>query len=325
MLFIFSDLNGTILAFEHHRYDAAIPAIERLKSHKIPLILTTGQTYDETIHFLKEINLIEPVIFENGSGILIPKEHKLYSSIFLSNTILFFELDDYIIIQKGHSKQKIDNALKAIEKELREQDFYRKLRLVGFRELELYELRKLLNEASNSKLKAAKNRLFSESFEVFTDDDYCEGSLNIKEVSFAMPGESELLQPSLKMLNKIASKYDCQVLKGGLSYHLLSNNCSKGSTIKWFLSKMRRAYPEQKIASVGIGDGQNDVSMLLSVDKAIVIPSKISYRIQDEIKTNEWFQSAFPAPEGWANSINSILDKTLYPDLPITLGDKQHI
>lgn len=70
-LIVFTDLDGTLLD-EHYRYDAARPALARLRALKVPLILTSSKTLAEMRTLRAGLDLAHPVIFENGAGIAAP-------------------------------------------------------------------------------------------------------------------------------------------------------------------------------------------------------------------------------------------------------------
>lgn len=71
-LLIFSDLDGTLL--DHHTYSfaPALPALERLKRAKIPVILTTSKTLAEVQELKHKLGNEHPCILENGSAVWIP-------------------------------------------------------------------------------------------------------------------------------------------------------------------------------------------------------------------------------------------------------------
>ena len=68
-LIVFTDLDGTLL--DHHTYcfEAALPAIARLKKNDINLILTTSKTIAEVEDIKNALGIEDPCIVENGSVI----------------------------------------------------------------------------------------------------------------------------------------------------------------------------------------------------------------------------------------------------------------
>ncbi|MCX8122979.1 MAG: HAD-IIB family hydrolase [Spirochaetes bacterium] len=89
---IFCDIDGTILDLNTYSYDVSLPAIQKLASRDIPLILVSSKTYIEMRKLHTKLSLKWPFIFENGAGIAHPdgtysllgkKQHELigYKSI----------------------------------------------------------------------------------------------------------------------------------------------------------------------------------------------------------------------------------------------------
>ncbi len=70
---IFTDLDGTLL--DHHTYDysPAIPALKKIQSLEIPLILTSSKTSSEIFDLQNELQITYPAITENGGGVWLPQ------------------------------------------------------------------------------------------------------------------------------------------------------------------------------------------------------------------------------------------------------------
>lgn len=70
-LIVFTDLDGTLLDHSNYSYEAALPALKKLKELNIPLILASSKTAAEIISLRFELGFDEhPAIVENGAGIL---------------------------------------------------------------------------------------------------------------------------------------------------------------------------------------------------------------------------------------------------------------
>ena len=74
---VFTDLDGTLLDHHTYSYDAARPALERLKKNAIPLILVSSKTRLEIEALRREIDNKDPFIPENGGAIFIPDDYDL--------------------------------------------------------------------------------------------------------------------------------------------------------------------------------------------------------------------------------------------------------
>ena len=89
---IFTDLDGTLLDHDDYRWDAARPAIERIRSLSIPLIAVSSKTLAELDHIQLNYGLFDGLIGENGGVISLDGE----------------------VEQPGPSSQTIDSARDAI-------------------------------------------------------------------------------------------------------------------------------------------------------------------------------------------------------------------
>ncbi len=69
MILVFSDLDGTLLDHETYSFAPAKPALDRLKSLNIPLILASSKTETEMRALRDALSLETPMIVENGAGI----------------------------------------------------------------------------------------------------------------------------------------------------------------------------------------------------------------------------------------------------------------
>jgi mannosyl-3-phosphoglycerate phosphatase len=71
-LIIFSDLDGTLLDHDDYRWQAAGPALARLKAANIPLVLNSSKTMPEIRALREELGNTDPFIVENGAAVVIP-------------------------------------------------------------------------------------------------------------------------------------------------------------------------------------------------------------------------------------------------------------
>ncbi|MBP1849735.1 HAD-IIB family hydrolase [Rhizobium halophytocola] len=67
---VFSDLDGTLLDHETYSFDAARPALDRLKRDGIPLVLASSKTEAEMRPIAQAIGIAWPMIVENGAGVV---------------------------------------------------------------------------------------------------------------------------------------------------------------------------------------------------------------------------------------------------------------
>lgn len=69
---IFTDLDGTLLDHTYYNFDEALPMLDFIKQHNIPLIIVTSKTKSEVILLQEKLGICMPFIIENGAGIFIP-------------------------------------------------------------------------------------------------------------------------------------------------------------------------------------------------------------------------------------------------------------
>ncbi|MCR8827753.1 HAD-IIB family hydrolase [Pseudosulfitobacter koreensis] len=70
-LLVFSDLDGTLISHETYRWDAARPALDRLRDIGAGVVLASSKTAPEIIGLRRDMGLEDwPAIVENGAGVL---------------------------------------------------------------------------------------------------------------------------------------------------------------------------------------------------------------------------------------------------------------
>ena len=74
-LVVFSDLDGTLLDHATYEFDAARPALDRMRRESVPLVLCTSKTRAEVEPLRRTLGTGHPFIVENGGGIYVPVEY----------------------------------------------------------------------------------------------------------------------------------------------------------------------------------------------------------------------------------------------------------
>lgn len=106
---VISDLDGSLLNHDDYSWDKALPAIEYLRNHRIPIIFNTSKTYLETIDIQDELGVMAPFVVENGSCIYLPKAQFQY----LPNPYAVSR-NGYWEIKYGKNIQEINKCLKQV-------------------------------------------------------------------------------------------------------------------------------------------------------------------------------------------------------------------
>ena len=78
MLICFTDLDGTLLNHDNYRYDDAIPTLDKLKKAGVPIIPNTSKTRAEVIDLRQSLELTDPFVVENGSGIFLERDDQRF-------------------------------------------------------------------------------------------------------------------------------------------------------------------------------------------------------------------------------------------------------
>lgn len=74
-LIVVSDLDGTLLDHETYSFDAARPALARLRQGDVPLVLCTSKTRAEVESIRVSLENNHPFIVENGGAVVIPRDY----------------------------------------------------------------------------------------------------------------------------------------------------------------------------------------------------------------------------------------------------------
>ena len=133
-LLVFTDLDGTLISHTGYRWDAAMPALDALRSIGAGIIMASSKTAPEIIALRQKLDLEDwPAIVENGAGVLGPRSRTCPP------------IDDYVALR---------SVLDQIPADLRRQ--YR-----GFGDMDVAEIAKTTGLTTQDAALASK-RSFSE-------------------------------------------------------------------------------------------------------------------------------------------------------------------
>lgn len=269
-ILIFTDLDGTLL--DHHSYSfaEALPALNRVRTLGIPLILTTSKTAAELKVLRRELDNSHPFIVENGATIFSPKNY-FSRSEYAQDRNAIEELSAHFF---GRDYATLIN----IVHRLRAQQGYR---FRGFADLSVTEVAAKTGLSQDSAL-LAKSRAGSEP--ICWDDS----------------------PEKLQQFSDELARYQLQLAKGGRFYHVLPQ-VDKGQAVEWLCNKYQQANPDAELYRIALGDGLNDLPMLETVDLAVILPSAAGDRVEPASVLT--MHMAEPGPTGWNRAINDILEE----------------
>ena len=270
MLLIFTDLDGTLLNQDDYRYDPVLPVLDILKQKAIPVVPVTSKTRREVEELCKALDLNEPFITENGSGVFIPPEDTR------------FVLDEaqpwegHNLLKLGCTYEDARAGLRKVEQLLAEPLQGESLK--GFGDLTVAEVQERTG-LPESEAVLAKTRDFTEPF------------VTPKQVDPAK-------------IRAAAQAAGFKVTVGDRFSHLISPNAGKGRAAQLLIEAYQSKYPNETITTIGLGNSPNDRDMLEVVDQPIVVPGKNGPH--PGLADQGWTVAPAPGSQGWADAIRTI-------------------
>ncbi|WP_457807669.1 HAD-IIB family hydrolase [Kushneria sp. EE4] len=90
--------------------------------------------------------------------------------------------------------------------------------------------------------------------------------------------------------------------RGGRFYHVLGDNSGKGRAIAWLVDRYHLLKGRRPM-TIGLGDGPNDVTMLESVDRAVLIRGEHDLTI-NIAETVQLYTTTQKGPAGWSEGLD---------------------
>ncbi|MEB3356908.1 MAG: HAD-IIB family hydrolase [Synechococcales bacterium] len=235
MLLIFTDLDGTLLNQDDYRYDPVLPVLKQMQQRGVPVVPVTSKTRREVASLREALQLKDPFITENGSGVFVdPDDHR-------------FALDDaetwegYRLLRLGCTYAEARQGLQTVADKLGEP-------LRGFGDLSVAEVQERTG-LSAEEAALAKLRDFTEPF----------------VTPAHVPAEQ---------IQAATAAAGFRVTVGDRFSHLISPQAGKGRAALRLLHAYQTSFPEATITTIGLGNSPNDLDMLEVVDQPIVVPGK---------------------------------------------------
>jgi mannosyl-3-phosphoglycerate phosphatase family protein len=268
-LVIVTDLDGTLLDPVTYGFEAAAPALARLRQLGVPVVACSSKTRAEIDAIQQRTGIADPFIAENGGAIVAP------AGYFARVPAGAIESDGRVTLALGRRYADVVAVLRAVAAAER-------VTITGFSDMTVSEI---AADCGLSLLDAqlAKMREYDEPFRLFGAD----------------PGTRSRF---LKALHR----QGVRVVSGG-RYDHASGNTDKGRAVERLRALLDQA--DGRVVLVGLGDGLNDMSMLRTVDHAIIVRndnSDATTRLARKVPTATVTRASGPA--GWAEAVTALLD-----------------
>ncbi|MEL4304296.1 mannosyl-3-phosphoglycerate phosphatase [Methanococcoides sp. LMO-2] len=265
---VFTDLDGTLVDHDSYSYEAARPAIDLLKQKGIPLIFCTSKTRAELEVYVEELDCHHPFISENGGGIFVPEGY------FDIDIDFDHKVGNYDVIELGTGYSALKDTLMEISKGSG-------IEIINFGKMTTEEVSKDTGLDIRS-AELAKMRDYDEAFRIIDEDE----------------------NKASKMKELIgAAGYN--YTRGGRYWHIIGNN-DKGKAVRILTDIYRQQFTD--ITTIGLGDSQNDLPMLESVDISVLV-QKPGGSHDPSITDTKIKRVEGIGPIGWGNAINEIIGR----------------
>jgi mannosyl-3-phosphoglycerate phosphatase len=261
---VFTDLDGTLLDSKTYSYQQSLAAINRLKKNDTPIIFCSAKTRAEQEIYRDELGLFHPFIVENGGAIFIPRAYFPFSFDYHKT------VDDLLVIELAIPRSTVRRLLARIG---RENGF----RFKGFGRMSTAEVAEITG-------------LNPEFAEMAQQREYDE------PIKF-QPSRGRDLSDFLAKLGEAGLNWSY----GGRLCHVMGGG-GKGKAAEILTGLYRKM--GGKIRTVGLGNGLNDLPLLLQVDMPMLVQKR----------DHTWEDMNLPrlrkvegvGPQGWSRAIAEV-------------------
>ncbi len=228
---IFTDLDGTLLDRDTYSYEAARPALDKLRDKGTPLIFCSAKTRAEQEVYRRELDIRDPFIVEDGGAVFIGQKYFDFP----------FNYDktqaEYKVIEFGVPYRVIRQTLVEVAMETG-------MRIRGFGNMNVDEVAQVTDLDSDA-AQRAKSREYAETLvKAFSDDE-------------------------INTLEKALADRGFKLTHGGRFHGVVGAN-DKGKAARHLIELYRRQNGAQ-LYTVGIGDSHNDEAMLAVMDRPMQV------------------------------------------------------
>ncbi|MBO9998810.1 MAG: HAD-IIB family hydrolase [Cyanobacteria bacterium SID2] len=266
---IFTDLDGTLLNSDDYRYDAALPVLEALQKSQIPVIPVTSKTRAEVEQLRQQIR--------QYIDLRDPFIVENGSGAFVPQGDDRFDISDtepwgdYHLKRFGCTYAEARAGLTEVAKHL-------DLDLWGFGDMGVDEI-------------VARTGLLPEDAERAKTREFTE--------PFVTPKNR-----SADAIKDGVAKAGFRVVVGDRFSHLIGTHSGKGKAVRWLIDRFKSATDD--LITIGLGNSPNDLEMLETVDRSIVIPDKAGHP-HPGLRDRGWEIAPTSGCLGWATAVREIL------------------
>lgn len=271
---ISTDLDGTLLDHHNYRFDAAQPALDRIRALGLPLILNTSKTLLEALNWQQRFHTQAPLVLENGALVAIHADQfdRLQTPAQAQFEAIDIEGKTLWLKRFGPSYEQILEALAQMKAD--------GFRFSGFSDMSVVEIAKTTG-LNHQEAALAKRREATEPL-------------------VWLGSEQELVALSERL-----APLNLQVTRGGRFVHIIPKS-DKGTAFAWLMQEVLDHRESDPLSWIALGDSHNDISMLERADIAVVIrkPSGQWLPLQ---RTEGVIYTRHPGPAGWAEAMERLL------------------
>ncbi|MBN1931546.1 MAG: HAD-IIB family hydrolase [Desulfobacterales bacterium] len=228
---IFTDVDGTLIDLTTYSCEISAPAITRLVSSNVPVVLCSSKTFREQTFYRQVLKISDPFIVENGSAVFIPCDYFDFDISFQGKR------DGYLVIELGQKADKIYRVLGRIRSRTG-------LSFQTYSDLNIKEISSITGLSIGAAIRAS-HRDYSQTI------------------------TSSLSPDEIKHLGKALAKEKLAILGGGRFFTVTSQVSQKGVAASLLTAYFRRKLGA--VVTVGIGDSPNDRTLLEVVDRAFLV------------------------------------------------------
>lgn len=280
-IIFFTDMDGTLLDHYTYSYEPVIPTLQQLRNNGIPVIANTSKTFLELLDIRSHLGNTDPFIFENGAAIALP-------------SCQFSESD---IASNLLPRLPIKNISKESE--------YFIVSFVESREHWIHVINSISAPFVNNFL--SFSQVSVEKISELTGLNYDQATLSSQR-TFGEPVYWQGDESQYQAFCDAVRKAGATVLKGGRFTHICGE-ANKGQALIWLAQLYAQKY-QKLYLTIGLGDGDNDIAMLESVNFPVIISSPVHNppivgKTQNHL--SDVYITKAQGPEGWAEASAFVL------------------